>query len=181
MYPLLDTKLYLPHPPDDLVARPHLVARLDAGLRYPLTLVCAPAGYGKSTLVASWLRARMAGAAPGDPPPLQVAWYSIDSADNDDTLFVTYLLGALRGTERSAAPTLTAFLEAEHAPGADQLASDLARACSLCRKDHTPRAPRSHRQVPDSPGRARLRPDWHGSRKGVRAMHQAIKVRRSVR
>lgn len=130
MYPLLDTKLYLPHPPDDLVARPHLVARLDAGLRYPLTLVCAPAGYGKSTLVASWLRARMAGAAPGDPPPLQVAWYSIDGADNDDTLFVTYLLGALRGTERSAAPTLTAFLEAEHAPGADQLASDLARAWS---------------------------------------------------
>src|SRR5258705_4855304 len=53
--PLLTTKLYLPRPRGALVPRPRLLARLDAGTHLPLTLIAAPAGFGKTTLLASWL------------------------------------------------------------------------------------------------------------------------------
>ena len=53
--PLLRTKLHQPPVADDLVHRPHLLAQLGEGLHRPLTLVSAPAGYGKSTLVSHWL------------------------------------------------------------------------------------------------------------------------------
>ena len=54
--PLLATKLYLPRPRGALVPRPQLLARLAAGTRLPLTLIAAPAGFGKTTLLADWLR-----------------------------------------------------------------------------------------------------------------------------
>ena len=52
---LLRTKLYLPPPRPGLVLRPRLIERLNAGLHGRLTLVCAPAGFGKTTLVSAWL------------------------------------------------------------------------------------------------------------------------------
>ena len=52
---LLRTKLHRPQHADDLVPRPDLLARLDAGLRKPLILVSAPAGFGKTTLLSQWL------------------------------------------------------------------------------------------------------------------------------
>jgi LuxR family maltose regulon positive regulatory protein len=57
-FPLLTTKLYVPSPRPNLVSRSHLLERLDRGLRLGrrLTLVSAPAGFGKTTLVAEWLR-----------------------------------------------------------------------------------------------------------------------------
>ena len=75
---LLATKLYLPQSRPDLVARPRLFARLDAGLQGVLTLVCAPAGFGKTTLLAEWLHrtgapCRLAGAGCGGQRPDRVS------------------------------------------------------------------------------------------------------------
>ena len=53
--PLLRTKLYIHPPRPELVPRPRLIERLDAGLRRKLTLVSAPAGFGKTTLVSEWV------------------------------------------------------------------------------------------------------------------------------
>ena len=53
---LLATKLHLPGPRPDLVPRPRLLTRLDEGLARGLVLVCAPAGYGKTVLLADWAR-----------------------------------------------------------------------------------------------------------------------------
>lgn len=92
--PVLVTKLYAPPPRLGAVPRPSLVARLDAGLRGRLTLICAPAGFGKTTLVGAWA------AGCGQP----VAWLSLDEGDSDPARFLTYLIGALR----TIAPTLGA-------------------------------------------------------------------------
>lgn len=87
--PLLTTKLYPPQMRPALVSRPRLIQRLADGLKRPLTLVAAPAGFGKSTLVAEW-RATEAGRAAG------LAWVSLDPGDNDPARFWGYVMGALR-------------------------------------------------------------------------------------
>ncbi|HES76243.1 MAG TPA: LuxR family transcriptional regulator, partial [bacterium] len=87
---ILNAKLYIPPPRPNLVARPKLIAQLDEGLRLgcKLSLVCAPAGFGKTTLVSAWvhdLRQRV-----------PVAWLSIDEEDNDSQRFAVYVVAALR-------------------------------------------------------------------------------------
>src|SRR5689334_11773175 len=76
--PILATKLYIPSPRPQAVMRPRLIARLNAGLHRKLTLVAAPAGFGKTTLVSTWI------AACQQP----VAWLSLDVAENDPTRFL---------------------------------------------------------------------------------------------
>lgn len=82
--PLLNTKLYLPVPRPDLVPRPRLIERLNAGVSRKLTLVSAPAGFGKSTLISAW-------AQQVDRP---VAWLSLDEDDNDLPRFLSYFTAA---------------------------------------------------------------------------------------
>ena len=84
--PLLQTKLHIPALRSTLVARPRLLAKLNAGLTGKLTLVAAPAGFGKSTLVCDWLRQTTA----------PTAWLSLDGADNELNRFLRYLIGALQ-------------------------------------------------------------------------------------
>ncbi len=84
--PILATKLYIPLPRPKLVPRPRLTERLNEGLQRKLTLVSAPAGFGKTTLVSEWL----AGCA------LQAAWLSLDEGDNDPTRFMIYFVAALQ-------------------------------------------------------------------------------------
>ncbi|MDF2629544.1 MAG: ATP-dependent transcriptional regulator [Symbiobacteriaceae bacterium] len=86
-HPLLTTKLYPPALRPGQVARPRLTDRLSVGLRRPLTLVSAPAGFGKSSLLGEWRAAGTAG-------PL--AWLSLDPGDNDPARFWSYLAAALR-------------------------------------------------------------------------------------
>ena len=85
-FSLLRTKLHRPQLPHDLVERSRLLERLDQRRQRPLTLVSAPAGYGKTTLVSSWL-------ATSDWPS---AWLSLDEDDNDLSLFLTYVLAAIQ-------------------------------------------------------------------------------------
>jgi LuxR family maltose regulon positive regulatory protein len=84
---LLNSKLYLPLVRPDLVMRPRLLQRLDQGLQRKLTLLSAPAGFGKTTLLANW--------AAGLTGQVQVSWLSIDPADNDPARFFEYFLAAI--------------------------------------------------------------------------------------
>src|SRR5215212_8645026 len=84
--PLLITKLYVPPPRPKVVHRPHLIARLNEGLHRKLTLISAPAGFGKTTLVSAWLAACRESAA----------WLSLEEGDSDPTRFLTYLIAALQ-------------------------------------------------------------------------------------
>ena len=89
---LLQTKLFKPHTPPAIVHRAHLLQKLDSGLQQnslfvrKLTLVSASAGFGKTTLVATWLKSM--GSA-------QTAWLSLDALDNDAGRFLTYVVAAL--------------------------------------------------------------------------------------
>src|SRR3989337_2317837 len=84
--PLLATKLYIPSPRPQVVRRSRLIDRLNAGLHRKLTLISAPAGFGKTTLAAEWV------AGCGRP----VAWLSLDEGDSDPRRFLTYLIAALQ-------------------------------------------------------------------------------------
>ncbi len=95
--PLIATKLYVPKPRNGLVARPRLLERLRRGGESRLTLVSAPAGFGKTTLLAEWL-----GRKPDEDS--SVAWLAHDAQDSAPTLFWTYVLPALQ----TAVPTVGA-------------------------------------------------------------------------
>ena len=83
--PLLATKLYVPRPPLQFVRRPRLVERLQQSVERPLTLIAAPAGFGKTTLLSAWLQ----------DAPVSPAWVSLDSGDDDPTRFWSYTLTAI--------------------------------------------------------------------------------------
>lgn len=84
--PLLPTKLYAPPLRTQLLRRPALTAKLNRAELRPLTLIAAPAGFGKTTLVTEWL-------TQGEQ---RAAWLSLAEDDNDVTVFLTYVLAALR-------------------------------------------------------------------------------------
>jgi LuxR family maltose regulon positive regulatory protein len=110
---LLDTKLYLPRSPRGLVPRPRLRERLDRGATSTLMLVSAPAGFGKSTLLAEWLAAGPA--APTDER--SAAWLSLDPGDNNPVAFWTYVIAALRTMAPGVGASALALLqETEPAP-----------------------------------------------------------------
>ncbi len=84
--PILATKLYVPPPRSGAVIRPRLIERLNEGLHRKLTLISAPAGFGKTTLLSVWIA--------GCTQP--VVWLSLDEGDNDPTRFLAYLNAALQ-------------------------------------------------------------------------------------
>jgi len=88
MTPLLASKLHPPRLPGTLVARTRLLDRLDAGRAHRLTLLSAPAGFGKTTLVCQWMASRAM------PVGLSVAWVSLDAADDDPARFWRYVITA---------------------------------------------------------------------------------------
>ncbi|MDQ5854234.1 MAG: LuxR family transcriptional regulator, partial [Chloroflexota bacterium] len=92
--PILATKLYVPPRRPNVVLRSRLLERLNAGLHRKLTLISAPAGFGKTTLLSEWV-------ADCQRP---AAWLSLDAGDNDPVGFLTYLVAALQ----TIAPTIGA-------------------------------------------------------------------------
>jgi LuxR family maltose regulon positive regulatory protein len=99
---ILRTKLNRPRLPPDLVVRDRLLKRLDEGRTLPLTLISAPAGCGKSTLVASWLERN-------DWPGV---WLSVDSQDSDPRRFLTHIITGLRTVFPQACPHTMDLLRA---------------------------------------------------------------------
>ena len=104
--PILATKLYIPPPRPKIVLRPRLIKRLNEGMHCKLTLISAPAGFGKTTLVSEWLA--------GCQRP--VAWLSLDEGDNDPTRFLTYLVAALQTIMANIGEGVLAVLQSPQPP-----------------------------------------------------------------
>jgi class 3 adenylate cyclase len=141
--PLLTTKLYVPPARPNLVPRPRLIARLQSGLTGKLTLLAAPAGFGKTTLLSDWL-------APNDERGtinnersaahvhrssfivhrLDVAWVSLDAGDNDPPRFWSYVCAALETLLPGVAETALALLQSSQPPPAETLLPSLLNAVS---------------------------------------------------
>ena len=97
---LLSAKLRVPRDRPDAVPRPRLMERLDEGVRRALTLISAPAGFGKTTLLSSW----------SQRSELPVAWVSLDEGDNDPLRFVSYLIAAIGTIQEDFGEEALAFL-----------------------------------------------------------------------
>lgn len=115
---LLMTKLIPPIVPPLLVARPHLLERLTIGLRGRLTLIAAPAGYGKTTLLSAWQMSEMGINWP-------VAWLSLDAADNEPIRFWRYTIAALRTLDPSVGMEAVNLLQAPHPPPLERVLTNL--------------------------------------------------------
>ena len=113
--PLLATKLYLPSPRPDVVPRPCLIARLDEGLHRPLTLVAAPAGFGKTMLVGEWVAGCQR----------SVAWLSLDAGDNDPARFLAYLIAALQTIAPHIGAGVSGVLQSPRPPPTESLLTAL--------------------------------------------------------
>jgi LuxR family transcriptional regulator, maltose regulon positive regulatory protein len=102
--PILVTKLYIPPPRLKIVLRPRLIERLNEGLsgESRLTIISAPAGFGKTTLVSAWVASCR----------LPVAWLSLDEGDSDPARLLTYLVGALQGITAHIGEGVLALLDA---------------------------------------------------------------------
>jgi LuxR family maltose regulon positive regulatory protein len=106
---LIRTKLNRPRPGGDLVPRLRLLTRLECHPQRKLTLVSAPAGYGKTTLLGQWL---------GDCPHPS-AWLSLDEGDSDPAVFLSYFIAAVRTAFPDACPTTGMLLRAPQSPSLD--------------------------------------------------------------
>ena len=98
---LLTTKLFVPPAHERLVPRPRLTDWLQHGVHRPLTLIAAPAGFGKTTLLASWL----------EHAPLRSAWVSLEHDDDDLTRFWTYVFAAITRVSPGSGTDALALLQ----------------------------------------------------------------------
>ena len=115
---LLATKLYVPRPPTGCVPRPRLLGRLDEGLARGLTLVCAPAGFGKTALLADWVTTNHRA----------VAWLSLDAGDNDPARFWRHAVAALDRARPSIAEQVAPLLGPPAPPSFEGLVTALINA-----------------------------------------------------
>ena len=115
-FPIIQTKLYRPPIQADFIPRPQLLEQLNGWQQRPLTLVSASAGYGKSTLVSSWLESI-------DYP---AAWLSLDENDNDLVIFLTYFLACVQTSFPDAVNDTGALMEGAELPPLRVLSNSLA-------------------------------------------------------
>jgi LuxR family transcriptional regulator, maltose regulon positive regulatory protein len=132
---LLSTKLFIPQARhlQDVLPRPRLVERLKAGLSRKLTFISAPAGFGKTSLLAECI------------PQIErrVAWISLDEADNDIARFLTYVITALQMHQADSGQDLLVALQSPHPPAIESLITALVNeiaqsldACALVLDDY---------------------------------------------
>lgn len=113
--PILTTKLYVPPLRENVVLRPSLIERLNEGLRRKLTLISAPAGFGKTTLVSEWI-AVYKGA---------VAWLSLDEGDNDPARFWSHFIAALQTVFRNIGGGALTALQSPQSPSIESILTSL--------------------------------------------------------
>ena len=112
---LLNTKLHRPYLPHNLVVRPRLLEVLNHAIDQQITLVCAPAGFGKTTLVCTWLE-HMDIDKPVAAASLPAAWLSLDEDDSNLNLFLNYFIAALRIIFKETCQETLALLQAPQQP-----------------------------------------------------------------
>ena len=118
MVPLIRTKLYAPRLSAELVTRPRLLERLNRTLEVPLTLVSAPAGYGKTVLVGQWVERQ----------EVPCTWLSLDNADGDLKLFLTYLVTAIEAVLPDACSQVRELIGADDLPPVKTISGYLINA-----------------------------------------------------
>ena len=115
LVPLLQTKLQRPKLTGSVVDRPRLIERLNGSLDRKLTLVSAPAGFGKTTLLSAWL----------ESCPFPGAWLSLDQRDNTLVLFLTYFVAAVRSIFPEALTDSLALVQTPSSPSLALLTATL--------------------------------------------------------
>jgi LuxR family maltose regulon positive regulatory protein len=129
--PTLATKLFIPGPPPKAVSRPRLIERLNEGLcREPgvgqkLTLISAPSGFGKTTLLSEWI--------PGCER--SVAWLSLDEGDNDFARFLVYMVAALRTINANIGEAVLELLENPQPSSSELILTTLLNEITAIPKD----------------------------------------------
>ena len=122
---LLSTKFYIPPARPELISRPRLLQQLNDGLHRELTLISAPAGFGKTTLVSEWVEQLRL----DDPGMWQrIAWLSLDENDNEPTRFLTYFIHSLRqvdATEANLGESALAMLRSSQPPSTEVVLTSL--------------------------------------------------------
>src|ERR1051325_218499 len=121
-FQILATKLYIPPPPFKIVARPRLIDRLNHGLsaNHKLTLISAPAGFGKSTVVSEWL-------ASSRRP---TAWLSLDEHDHELARFLIYVISALQTISPNMGTGVLEVLQAQQLPAIEAVLTALLNEIS---------------------------------------------------
>lgn len=122
---ILTTKLHIPAHRQQIVPRPRLIKQLNRGLRRKLTLISAPAGSGKTTLVIDWL------SDTGHP----VTWISLDESDNDPGQFLLYLISALQNIEPALGEHLFQALQSAQVPAIEPILRDLLNEIAMIEQD----------------------------------------------
>lgn len=108
---LVQTKLFIPPVRPTLIPRLRMIQKLNAGIGGKLTLICAPAGFGKTTLISDWLQ----------QTDLPVAWLSLDPGDNDPTRFFQYVLAALQTIDPTLGQSVQEMLQSPQPPSLESL------------------------------------------------------------
>lgn len=120
---ILTTKLFIPRSRPVHVSRPRLIEQLDTGLHRKLTLISAPAGFGKTTLVSEWLEGITEDQGAGRKS-IGVTWLSLDEDDNDPVRFLTYFIAALnhiRGIETDLGQGALSMLQSPQPPSTNSI------------------------------------------------------------
>lgn len=124
-YPLLTTKLFIPKLRSATIHRNRLTEKLDNGLESKLTLVCAPAGFGKTTLLVDWI----------SKSTRPVAWVSLDQTENDPVRFFKYLTGALQTIEKDLGNSTRSMLDVNEGFPIESFAANLISDISEFKTD----------------------------------------------
>ncbi|HKF38916.1 MAG TPA: transcriptional regulator, partial [Ktedonobacteraceae bacterium] len=126
-YELLSTKLASPRLHSSLVSRESLLTLLDKGLEHKLTLLSAPAGFGKTTLVSEWIATR---SERQDSPP--VAWVSLDTGDNDPVRFWRYIITACQAFDAAVGEPALALLGMPRRPQLETVLATFINELAQC-------------------------------------------------
>lgn len=123
--PLLKTKISVPLLPAEFVHRHRLTERISQGVKGPLTLISAPAGFGKTNLLIEW-------AAETKSP---VGWLTIDDEDNDPSRFCSYLIGAIQAVNPGLGEEALDFIQSTKSRGLETGVTLLLNEISILRKN----------------------------------------------
>jgi len=117
---IIFTKIHIPLPHPTLVERPRLIEHLNQGCQAKLTLISAPAGYGKSSLVSEWTHEN----------PFPVTWLTLDKLDNDVARFIKYFVAALKRFKSTFGDTILPLLESPQIPSHQNLLGGIVNELS---------------------------------------------------
>src|SRR5206468_8154812 len=119
------TKLYLPRLRPNVVFRPRLTERLNEGLHRKLTLIAAPAGFGKTTLVSEWVALI----------ERATAWLSLDEGENDPARFLAYLVAALQTIAATIGEGVLGVLQSPQPPPPEAILTALLNDITIILDD----------------------------------------------